>query len=593
MRKFLTQILALLAIQSLLCLAAPAYSDDALDPMFDLGQDAPAAAASSPFSSTLSFDSERKELVLRAEVAPGAYVYLDSIKAMAKGAAVSPSVLPEGEIHKGPDGRERAIIARSFEARFKVSGASKGASATASFQGCDSAGICYPPVEAQSLIPAFEAGGGQGLAGEAGSEVHGGAIQDGGSGTAALEAQRQEEASALPGSFAIALLVMLLTGMGLDLTPCVLPLLGVFSAMIMGAGRRSLRTAVLLNASYLAGLVAAYTALGWVFASAGMQARAVFASPVVTIAMAAVFLIFAADCAGIISIKVPALFNAAIQKRLSSQRGGAAPSAFVFGALSGLLTTPCTSAPLAAALLYVAHDGSALRGTLMFMTVGLGMGLPLAAAGIFGARILPRPGAYSVYVRKLIALPLAFAACIVLLPLAGWNRYFEAGAGALMMAYFAYVTMDFLRVPRKTHKALASALYGLCTLFAVYMAAAPAGQLPFEEVGSAERLDELAASSPLYVTFGASWCENCHALDEDVYAKDKFAALLSGRGLKGVRIDLSDPKSEFSREVARRFRLSGVPAAAVVEGGKASALLSGYHGFGAVREFIEKRSAAK
>ncbi len=592
MRKFLTQILALLAIPALLCLAEPALAGDELDPMFDLGQDAPSAPANSPFSGTLSFDSAKKELVLRVEVASGAYVYLDSIKAEANGASISASNLPQGEAHKGPDGKERAIVARSFEARFKVSGASVGASATASFQGCDSAGVCYPPVDLQSSIPAFMSGGGQAQDPDAAGDQDS-AATDGSAGTAALEAQRQEESSVLPGSFAITLLVMLLTGMGLDLTPCVLPLLGVFSAMIMGAGRRSLRTAVLLNASYLSGLVAAYTALGWVFASAGMQARAIFASPAMAIAMAALFLIFAADCAGFISIKVPALFNAAIQKRLSSQRGGAVPSAFIFGALSGLLTTPCTSAPLAAALLYVAHDGSALRGTLMFMAVGLGMGLPLAAAGIFGARILPKPGAYSVYVRKLIALPLVFAACLVLMPLLNWNRYFEAGAGALMMFYFAYVTMDSLHVPRKMHKAVVSALYGLCTLFTVFVAAAPAGQLPFEEVGSIERLDELAASSPLYVTFSAAWCENCHALDEDIYSKEKFATLLSGKGLKGVRIDLSDPKSEFSRKVARRFGISGVPAAAMVEGRRASPLLSGYQGFGAVRKFIEKHHAAE
>jgi thiol:disulfide interchange protein DsbD len=576
MRKFLTKFLALLAIPMLLCLPWQVHADQQLAPMFDLGQDALVQNAQTPFSGTLSFDQEKKELVLRVEVSQGAYVYLDSISANASSASLGRQQLPSGRAHKGPDGKERQIIDHSFEARFKVMEASSGASADVSYQGCDSAGVCYPPEELRSSIPAVSR---EASSGAQASEPDAGA--------AALEAQQNEEAGAIHGSFAITLLIMLLTGMGLDLTPCVLPLLGVFSAMIMGAGHRSLRTAFVLNLSYLIGLVAAYTALGWVFASAGMQARAVFASPAATIAMAAVFLIFAADCAGLISIKVPALFNNAIQKRLSSQRHGAAGSAFVFGALSGLLTTPCTSAPLAAALLYVAHDGSTLRGTLMFMAVGLGMGIPLAAAGIFGARILPKPGSYSVYVKKLIALPLMFAACLVLMPLVGWNRWAEAGAGALMMLYFVWITMGALHVPGKLHKAVVSILYAACTFFTVSIAATPAGTLPFEQIESVEELEKLAADSPLYVSFSASWCENCHALDEDVYSKDKFGALLDEKKLKGVRIDLSDTKSEFSREIVRRFGITGVPAAAIMESSRISPLMSGYHSFKGVRKFVE------
>ncbi|MGN0909577.1 MAG: cytochrome c biogenesis protein CcdA [Succinivibrio sp.] len=590
MRKFLTHILAILAIPAMLCAAGPAHADDALDPMFDLGQDAPSKPASSPFEGTLSFDSQSHDLVLRVDVAPGSYVYCDSIGATATNATLGESSIPEGKAHRGRGGKERQILDASFTARFKVQSASGGASATAVFQGCDSAGVCYPPAEITCGIPAFKGDEADSPAAAAPADAGADQAHDGSDGIDGIEAQEREESASLPKSFVITLLVMLVTGMGLDLTPCVLPLLGVFSAMIMGAGHRSLRTAIMLNLSYLVGLVAAYTALGWIIAAAGMQARAVFASPAATMAMAAVFLIFALDSAGVISIKVPALFNAAIQKRLSSQRSGAAGSAFVFGALSGLLTTPCTSAPLAAALLYVAQDGSAMRGTLMFMAVGLGMGLPLALAGIFGARMLPKPGAYSVYVRKLIALPLVFAAALVLMPLAGWNRWFEAITGAIMMSYFVWITMSALHVPKSLHKALASALYGLCTLFAVYSAAAPAGTLPFEVVTSEEQLSRLASQSPLFVTFGASWCENCHVMDEEVYSSKEFTSLLNEKGIKGVRIDLSNTKSKFARKMIKRFGINGVPAALIMKGKKVSPEFSGYDDAWSITKYIEKQA---
>src|SRR3546814_5688487 len=52
------------------------------------------------------------------------------------------------------------------------------------------------------------------------------------------------------------------------------------------------------------------------------------------------------------------------------------------------------TAPLAGALLYISQSGSALTGGLALFALGLGMGLPLLAIAVFGARILPRPGAW-------------------------------------------------------------------------------------------------------------------------------------------------------------------------------------------------------
>src|SRR5690554_6961566 len=52
------------------------------------------------------------------------------------------------------------------------------------------------------------------------------------------------------------------------------------------------------------------------------------------------------------------------------------------------------TAPLAGALLYIGQTGSAVYGGLALFALGLGMGLPLLAIATFGARILPKPGAW-------------------------------------------------------------------------------------------------------------------------------------------------------------------------------------------------------
>src|SRR5690606_8820917 len=67
--------------------------------------------------------------------------------------------------------------------------------------------------------------------------------------------------------------------------------------------------------------------------------------------------------------------------------------------LSALLVGPCMTAPLAGALLYIGQTGSAFYGGLALFALGSGMGLPLLAIAMFGARVLPKPGAWMDMVR--------------------------------------------------------------------------------------------------------------------------------------------------------------------------------------------------
>src|SRR5690606_3999268 len=79
--------------------------------------------------------------------------------------------------------------------------------------------------------------------------------------------------------------------------------------------------------------------------------------------------------------------------------GGNIAGAAALGFLSALLVGPCMTAPLAGALLYIGQTGSAVQGGLALFALGLGMGLPLLAIAMFGARVLPKPGPWMERVR--------------------------------------------------------------------------------------------------------------------------------------------------------------------------------------------------
>ena len=68
--------------------------------------------------------------------------------------------------------------------------------------------------------------------------------------------------------------------------------------------------------------------------------------------------------------------------------------------LSSLLVSPCVTAPLVGALLYISATGDALGGGLKLFSLGLGMGAPLVLFATGGAALCPSPGpGWSAYAR--------------------------------------------------------------------------------------------------------------------------------------------------------------------------------------------------
>ena len=86
--------------------------------------------------------------------------------------------------------------------------------------------------------------------------------------------------------------------------------------------------------------------------------------------------------------------------------------------IAGLVASPCTSAPLSGALLYVAQSGDLFTGAITLYLLALGMGVPLILITLFGNKILPKSGMWMETVKKLfgfvmLALPVFLISRIV------------------------------------------------------------------------------------------------------------------------------------------------------------------------------------
>ena len=423
-----------------------------------------------------------------------------------------------------------------------------------SYQGCADKGLCYPP-ETENL-----------------------AI--GGSGAAPTASPNAPEAKRELSWRAIGL--FFLAGLGLTFTPCVLPMLPILSGVVLRGQTGGMRS-FMLSLAYVLPMAGGFALLGALMgvfgAELNLQAR--LQSPWILVPFALFFVAFALAMFGLFELRLPQALSARLDRVAGNARGGSFTGAALLGAISSLLVSPCVSAPLAGALLYISASGDALGGGLKLFALGLGMGAPLVLFATGGGALLPRSGPWMVGVRNTFGVLLLAVAVWMLervlpgpLALALWGLL--AAGSALFLG-----TLEFTQ---KTARQKLAQLLGLALL--VYALAAWVGALqgnsdPLRPLpqSSAIRQDNAAgegwqtlsttaeldaqlaaaraAGQPLMLDWYADWCVSCKVFEREVFAHPEVAPRLAGYRL--IRFDITDSNAE-QRALLDRYQLFGPPA---------------------------------
>lgn len=211
------------------------------------------------------------------------------------------------------------------------------------------------------------------------------------------------------------LLWFFLLGLGLAFTPCVLPMLPLLSAIVIGTEHRphSLK-ALALSAVYVQGMALTYSLLGLLVALIGLPLQIALQSPFVLIALSVIFIGLALSMFGLFEIRLPTKLQNRLAQYSQQQKSGAFMGVFVMGMIAGLVASPCTTAPLSAALLYVAQSGDLVTGGLSLYLLALGMGTPLILITVFGNKILPKSGNWLIKVKQLFGFVMLLLPIILL-----------------------------------------------------------------------------------------------------------------------------------------------------------------------------------
>lgn len=552
----------------------------------DLQQGLPAL----PFEASGSIDNENLRAGFALKPAPGAYVYQESLKVEAELGGIKKR-LPGGTGARSVEHRDLqgthlvyfdeltyVVDLKNLLKVFPELDETKTVSLTFAYQGCSEDGICYPPQTVSiplegSLIPV--------LIRESSALEDPAAPQNRGTLTevevvdVAKEASYTPLASELTQNLSRNLLwgmaVCFLLGIGLNLTPCVLPMLPIFSAMIVGGKDKSLVQIVLKNACYALGLVATYTMTGLIFSTLGAKAQAFLQHPVSLMAIALLLFLCALSCADVLKGGLSSKFSAFIQSKFSFKASQSYAQAVLLGIMSALVATPCTSAPLAGAIIYTAEQGDLLKGSATFAAIGLGMATPLFIIGVSGRNLFKKAGRVSILIKKFMAIPLFGAAVYLLRPLISdeYSVYAVFAAAWVMHFYLGAIVIAEFSKADGTGKTV---YYTLCALASLALASGAAYvskpyeyQDPFETLAKVSDLEDYRGQKPLLIDFTAAWCTNCKVMEKTVFSQDWMADLCTD-DYKCVKFDLTDMQSQESAEIIERFKIIGIPYLLILDG---------------------------
>lgn len=363
----------------------------------------------------------------------------------------------------------------------------------------------------------------------------------------------------------IAVFWFFILGIGLAFTPCVLPMLPLLSAIVIGKQQRpSSVRAFLLSLVYVQGMALTYTLLGLIVAAIGLPFQIALQSPPVLIGLSLLFIILACSMFGLFELRLPHTWQQKLNQISQQQQGGSLLGVFVMGMLAGLVASPCTSAPLSGALLYVVQSGDLWIGGLALYLLAFGMGIPLILITLFGNRILPKSGDWLLNVKTL------FGFVMLALPVFLLSRVFpelEAYAwSALAMALliWVYEKVGRQKVYQKVAKVVLIAL--------LVLVAKPFSDLiwqenrvtahetvRFERVSSLnelqQKLIEVKGKKVMFDLY-ADWCVACKEFEKYTFSAPSVSAKLEEMVV--FQIDMTRNSVE-NDEIMRHFQILGLP----------------------------------
>ncbi|GGX26370.1 protein-disulfide reductase DsbD [Undibacterium macrobrachii] len=497
------------------------------------------------------------QMAVRFDIADGYYLYRDQFKFEAKGAELGAFEIPPGKV-KFDETFQKDVESYYRELTVLIPvDAKSDFQALIRLQGCADAGLCYPPMDLVLPVSLAE------IAPLPASKVLPMDSVSSGEQSSIAEALKS-------GRLALIIPLFILLGLGLSLTPCVLPMVPILSYIIVGEGAGIKRSrAFFLSLSYVLGMALVYTALGVAAGLLGEGLSASLQNPWVLSAFALFMAILSLSMFGIYQLQMPVAIQTKLTYFSEGQRNGKMLGVFLMGAVSALIVGPCVAAPLAGALVYISQTKDVVVGGAALFAMAIGMGVPLLLVGISAGSLLPRAGVWMEQIKRFFGVLMLAMAIWMVSPVIP-ALYQMLAWSLLLLTYGAYQLFVYKgRVFSKFLAMLfilggAAQLIGLITggrdpLSPVAHLTGNVVHVQFQRVKTTAELDTILAQSReklVMLDFYADWCISCKEMEKLTFVEPRVKAKLDQMLL--LQVDVTKNDSD-DKAMLKRFGLFGPP----------------------------------
>ncbi|ODN41862.1 protein-disulfide reductase DsbD [Piscirickettsia litoralis] len=380
-------------------------------------------------------------------------------------------------------------------------------------------------------------------------------------------------------NFGLILLSFFGFGILLSLTPCILPMLPILMGIILGQKNNTTRNAFFLSLSYVLGVAVSYAIAGVVAASLGQSLQAMLQNPWVISVFSLVFILLALSLFGAYDLQVPAVIRNRLHNTNQKIKGGSYLSAAMMGVVSSLVASPCLTAPLAGALIYLSSTGNQLLGGSALFALGLGLGVPMLILGASGGKLMLKAGSWMNQIKTLLGL--------ILIAMAIWmiSRILSNAVMSLIWGLFLVISPIALGTLEAAHTLWQRLIKALGVIVIILGAGLmlktllPKNELSlnqdysitkvnqqphydlFTTVYTKEQLNSALAqakneSKPVMLDYYADWCTACKELGATTFSDPQVIEALKGFVL--IRADITK-NDEQARQLQHVFHVFGPP----------------------------------
>lgn len=508
----------------------------------------------------LNVERQGDELRLHWQIADDYYLYRDQHRIQpSAGAELGEAQLSSGAVEKYDPTFDQQMVVyyNSMTAVYPV--LTDRGQIDVVYQGCADAGLCYPPQKRSfDLTGVALANADSGFGGFSSLDK---------SSPINLPANGQSGSELAAVTLASALVFALIGGLILNLMPCVFPVLSLKALQLAqhraepAPGERD-HSAIVHGWLYTAGVVISFVLVALVLLALrslgawvgwGFQLQ----SPGFVAALVVLFFVLALAMSGF--IEIAGRWMGAGQS-LATRSGWS--GSFFTGVLATLVATPCTAPFMGAAIGYALTQTWPI-GLTIFAVMGLGLALPILVLTYLPGlgRLLPKPGAWMVTFRQLMAFPL-FATVLwllwILIELTEPVVVMSAGFGLLLLTLVLWAGRWAMRLNGAPLWLLRGGQLVLALWAVLLVFATPQADEQWQPYDAATLQRYQANGEAVFVDVTAAWCITCKANESVALSGDRFDGLVERTGVQLMRADWTRPSPAVDALI-ESFGRNGVP----------------------------------